>query len=279
MRDDDAIRLDAREAAMIESHRFRFGDLLVEHPAKRLERIVRNRFDVSLDAGVVEEDVHAAATSCSRLTSAPLRRRAVSRWRERVPRHRGRPRRCGRRRVRPRAGWLRFRFHRRRLSPGPPFRSAHDRSCRASPPQGWSRATRPAKALCWSPGPPFARERESNFSATFLSCLALRSRSRRNARRLLLILKLYGLLGSAVQSFPTLVPSLIAKRSKCRDVCLFVVHLASAGVCPVTLWKAAPHTCGAAGPGLQGERHCDSSRRKNGSSRTTNGLDPANGLA
>lgn len=70
MRDDDAIRWDAREAAMIESHRFRFGDLLVEHPAKRLERIVRNRFDVSLDAGVVEKDVHAAATSCSRLTSA-----------------------------------------------------------------------------------------------------------------------------------------------------------------------------------------------------------------
>jgi hypothetical protein len=58
----------------------------------------------------------------------------VSRWRERVPRHRGRLRRCGRR-VRPRAGWLRFRFRRRRLSPGPPFRSAHDRSCRASPPQ------------------------------------------------------------------------------------------------------------------------------------------------
>ncbi len=70
MRDDDAIRWDAREAAMIESHRFRFGDLLVEHPAKRLERIVRNRFDVSLDAGVVEKDVHPAATSCSRLTSA-----------------------------------------------------------------------------------------------------------------------------------------------------------------------------------------------------------------
>src|SRR5258707_7389199 len=55
---------------MIESHRFRFGDLLVEHPAKRLEGIVRNRFDVSLDAGFVEKDVHPAATSCSRLTSA-----------------------------------------------------------------------------------------------------------------------------------------------------------------------------------------------------------------
>src|SRR5258708_24216799 len=211
MRDDDAIRWDAREAAMIESHRFRFGDLLVEHPAKRLERIVRNRFDVSLDAGVVEEDVHAAETSCSRLTSAPLRRRGVSRWRERVPRHRGRPRRCGRRRVRPRAGWLRFRFHRRRLSPGPPFRSAPDRSCLPVLPNGWSRATRPAKALCWSPGPPFVRERESNFSATFLR-LALRSRSRRNARRLLLILKLYGLLGSAVQSFFTLGSFLISER-------------------------------------------------------------------
>jgi hypothetical protein len=62
-------------------------------------------------------------------------------------------------------------------------------------------------------------------------------------------LKLYGLLGSAVQSFLTLVSSLIAKRSKCRDVCLFVAHLASAGVCPVTLWKAARHTCGAVGPG------------------------------
>jgi hypothetical protein len=74
------------------------------------------------------------------------------------------------------------------------------------------------------------RERESNFSATFLSCLAFRSRSRRNARRILLILKLYGLLGSAVQSFLTLVSSLIAKRSECRDVCLFVAHLASAGI-------------------------------------------------
>ena len=65
------------------------------------------------------------------------------------------------------------------------------------------------------------RERESNFSATFLSCLALRSRSRRNARRLLLILKLYGLLGSAVQSFLTLVSSLIAKRSPSAETHVF----------------------------------------------------------
>jgi hypothetical protein len=203
----------------------------------------------------------------------------VSRWRERVPRHRGRLRRCGRR-VRPRAGWLRFRFHRRRLSPGPPFRSAHDRSCRASSPQWLEQGDTTRQGTMLVTRTTFrARTGEQlQCHVPLLPCASFALEAERSSASVdfeaIRIAWIGGPVVSHAGIFADCEKEQVPRRMSFRGASslgeAFVLSLCGRQL-PT---RAAPR-----GRALQGERHRDSSRRKNGSSRTTNGLDPANGLA